>query len=502
EVSSSQTFIGFASGRYVFFSLDAFLAGARSATDAGLYLQLVPVQGNTVNSVGTQTITQKEPAIFIQDQWQPTPNLTLEFGVRWEEQDQPGPRTPPNEVFFAPFIGQTVTNEFGTFEFPSDGTIPDDDSIQPRFALAWTPDAKSVVRASYGRYMARLPALMLASSRSTNGSIGGNVRPDQVPGLPPPTWPNIIPGSFTSGQQTLFRPEIFIFDKNFELPKTTSISLSYEREVRPNWAVLVKGNYAETEHLFRMFNQNTPFFGCPWSTGIDGDNGVACNSASGAEALHTVESTARSEYTGITLGINKRYSNNYQFQVYYTNSEDMSDDDNERDPFTYRYARADSLGQEWSYSDRHSRHRVNAWLSWQAPKGIDVNVRYSYRSAQPLSVDASGNPIGFLEDRIEANQPFSGYCFFLKAPECFDAPVTRRNLGKKDNKLNVWDLRVSKDFQVGNFTIQPAIDIFNVFDEANFLRPEVGGLDFNFDGTLRTGAGDPQEIQLGVRLFW
>jgi hypothetical protein len=504
EVGSSQTFIGFASGRYVFFSLDAFLAGSRSATDAGLYLQLVPVQGNTVNSVGTQTITQKEPAIFIQDQWQPTANLTLEFGVRWEQQDQPGPRTPPNEVFFADFIGQTVTNEFGTFEFPSDGTIPDDDSIQPRVALAWSPDAKSVVRASAGLYMARLPALMLASSRSTNGSIGGNVRPDQVPGLPPPVWPDIVPPEFTSGLDALFRPEIFLFDKDFELPKTTSLSLSYEREIRPNWALLLKGNYAETDHLFRMFNQNTPYFGCPWSTGLGatGNNGVACAGSDGAEALHTVESTARSEYTAVTVGLNKRYSNNYQFQIYYTNSEDMSDDDNERDPFNYRYARADSLDKEWSYSDRHSRHRVNAWLSWQAPKGIDVNVRYSYRSAQPLSVNAAGEPIGFLADRIEANQPFSGYCFFTYSPECFDAPVTQRNLGKKDNKLNVWDLRVSKDFEMGKYTIQPAIDIFNVFDEANFLRPEVGGLDFNFDGTLRTGAGDPQEIQLGVRVFW
>jgi hypothetical protein len=504
EVSSSQTFIGFASGRYVFFNLDAFLAGARSATEAGLYLQLVPVQGNTVESVGTQTITQKEPAIFIQDQWQPTPNLTLEFGVRWEQQDQPGPRTPPEEVYFADFIGQTVTNEFGTFEFPSDGTIPDDDSIQPRLALAWTPDAKSVLRASAGLYMARLPALMLASSRSTNGSIGGNVRPDQVPGLPPPVWPDIVPPEFTSGLDALFRPEVFVFDRDFELPKTTSFSLSYEREIRPDWAVLVKGNYAESDHLFRMFNQNTPFFGCPWSTGLgpDGNNGFACAGADGAEALHTVESTARSEYTAVTLGLNKRWSNNYQFQIYYTNSEDMSDDDNERDPFNYRYARADSLDAEWSYSDRHSRHRVNAWLSWQAPKGINVNVRYSYRSAQPLSVDANGNPIGFLADRIEANQPFSGYCFFTYAPECFDAPVTRRNVGKKDNKLNVWDLRISKDFQVGRYTIEPAIDIFNVFDEANFLRPEVGGLDFNFDGTLRTGAGDPQEIQLGVRVFW
>jgi hypothetical protein len=504
EVGSSQTFIGFAGGRYVFFSLDAFLAGSRSASDAGLYLQLVPVRGNTVNSVGTQTLTHKEPAIFIQDQWQPTSNLTVEIGVRWEEQDQPEVRTPPSEVFFAPFIGQTVTNEFGSFEFPSDGTIPDDDSIQPRLGIAWTPKGgKSVVRLTAGRYMARLPALMLASTRSTNGSIGGNVRPDQIPGLPPPTWPDIIPPEFTSGLDALFRPEIFVTDKNFELPKTTSAAISYEREVRPNWAVLLKANYAKTDHLFRMFNQNTPFFGCPWSTGIGpaGNNGVACNSASGAEALHTLTSTAHSKYYGGTIGINKRYSNNYQFQAYYTNSLDRSDDDNERDPFNYRYARADTLDKEWAVSDRHQRHRVNAWLTYNAPWGLDINVRYSYRSAQPLSVNAEGEPIGFLEDRINADQPFSGYCFFTHAPECFDAPVTRRNQGKKNNKVNVWDLRLSKDFKMGNYTVQPIIDIFNVFDEPNFLRPEVTGLDFNFDGTLRTGAGDPREIQVGVRVM-
>jgi hypothetical protein len=502
EVGSSQTFIGFAGGRYVFFTLESFFEG--SAENAGLYLQLVPVQGNTVNSVGTQTLTQKEPALFIQDQWQPSANLTIEYGVRWEEQDQPGVRTPPEEVFFAPFIGQTVTNEFGSFEFPSDGTIPDDDSLQPRLGISWAPDDRSVVRFNAGYYMARLPALMLASTRSTNGSIGGNVRPDQVPGLPPPTWPNIIPPQFTSGLDTLFRPEIFVTHRDFELPKTSAAAISYEREVAPNWAVLGKVNYANTSHLFRMFSSNDPFLGCPWLTGLgpDGNNGVACNTASGNEALHTLRSDARSKYWGTTVGLNKRWSNNYQFQIYYTNSLDRSDDDNERDPFTYRYARADTLDAEWSVSDRHQRDRINAWLSWEAPKGIDVNVRYTYRDAQPVSVTADGEPLGFIEDRIEADQPFSGYCFFLVAPECFDAPVTQRNNGKKDNKLNVWDLRISKDFQVGNTTVQPILDVFNVADSANFLRPAVTSLDFNFDGTLRSGAGDPREIQLGVRVLW
>jgi outer membrane receptor protein involved in Fe transport len=484
EVNSSQTFIGFAGGRYVFGFEDSFIS---SQEPVFLYLQLVPVQGHTVESVGTQTITQKEPAIFIQDQWQPTGNLTLEFGLRWEKQDQPDVRTPPDEVFFAPFIGQTVTNEFGSHEFPSDGTIPDDDSIQPRFGLAWSPDAKSVVRANAGYYMARLPALMLASTRSTNGSIGGNARPDQIPGLDEGiTWPDIIPPEFTSNLDFLFFPEIFIFDKDFQLPKTTSAAISYEREIKPNWAVLVKANYAKTEHLFRMFQTNDPIFGCPWSTGLEpgGTNGIDCTPPGFAAGLHTVRSDARSKYYGVTIGLNKRWSNNYQFQIYYTNSLDRSDDDNERDPFTYRYARGDTLDKEYSESDRHQRNRLNAWLGWHGPWGIDLNVRYTYRDAQPGSITASGEPAATPADRINP-----------------DGSVTRRNMGEKDNELNVLDLRLSKDIRLGSWTLQPILDIFNLFNEPNFLRPQVTALSFNFDGTLRSGAGDPREIQLGVRLL-
>ena len=49
-----------------------------------------------------------------------------------------------------------------------------------------------------------------------------------------------------------------------------------------------------------------------------------------------VDSSAKSLYDGVTIGLNKRWSNNFQFQANYTLSWDHSDDDNERDPFTYR----------------------------------------------------------------------------------------------------------------------------------------------------------------------
>ena len=58
---------------------------------------------------------------------------------------------------------------------------------------------------------------------------------------------------------------------------------------------------------------------------------------------------------------------------------------------------------------------------------------------------------------------------------------------------------MSKDFDFGGYTVQPIFEIFNLTDADNFLIPETAGLLFNFDGTVRSGAGEPRKFQLGVR---
>ena len=130
RVESVQTFIGFANGRYIFSSLDGFLNfveqgngyvecadGSTSTTGACpdgtditgpvlLYLQQSGVGGLTVEEAGTQGIPQHELALFVQDSWQPSNKLTLNYGLRWEAQIQPDVLTDPDEVFFADFIGK------------------------------------------------------------------------------------------------------------------------------------------------------------------------------------------------------------------------------------------------------------------------------------------------------------------------------------------------------------------------------------------------------------
>jgi hypothetical protein len=484
EVTSSQTFIGFANGRFVFLTTSDFINYVNSGGTTGgvlLYLQQAGVNGNTVEQAGTQDIEQKEPAVYVQDQWRARDNLTIDYGLRWEGLDNPDVRTPPNQVFFAPFIGRTVTTAAGPQTFPSNGEIPDDWSMwQPRLGISWVPDEahKSVVRFTAGVFNARLPALNLASTRSTNGSVGVTLfRNSDLAAIlgPPPPYTRLID---TSGI-TVFLPDVFVYDEDWQTPRTTAVSFSYEREVLPETAALLKLNYAKTDHITRFTNRNDPLLGSPWSSGLPPGG------ANGINTLTTVESSAKSRFRGVTLGLDKRMSNNYAYQVYYTWSQDKSDDDNERDPFTFTYASIRHLDREYNWSNRDQRHRINALGLFRLPGSLDLNMRYAYRSAQPKSITRTGADAASPQDRINP-----------------DGSIVLRNSGRKDNIFSALDLRLSRDFTMNRFTLEPVVEVFNVLDRANFLRPETTNLAFNFDGTVRSGAGDPRIIQVGLKILF
>jgi outer membrane receptor protein involved in Fe transport len=220
RTEASQVFRGFANGRFIFSSTDGFLnytrnpnyvecsngtssqngtcpAGTTVTGPVLLYLQQAGVGGLQAEQAGTQTIQQNEYAVYVQDKWRPLPYLTISMGLRWEALIQPDPITPPDQVFYAGFIGKTSQGQ----AFPSDGTIPSDKSMwQPRLGITWDPtkDGKTVVRLNAGLYHARSPGLVLASTRSTNGSLGQSIfRNSELTGIlgPVPAYPNLIPQS-------------------------------------------------------------------------------------------------------------------------------------------------------------------------------------------------------------------------------------------------------------------------------------------------------------------
>jgi carboxypeptidase family protein/TonB-dependent receptor-like protein len=501
RVDSVQTFVGFANGRYIFSSTDGFLNylknpkyvecsdGSSSQTGVCppgtsitgpvlLFLQQAGVGGLTAEQAGTQSIVQKEPAVFLQDTWQPRANLTIQYGLRWEAEIEPDPITPASQVFYAGLIGKTVNGQ----TFPSNGKIPSDNAMwQPRLGISWDPrqNGKTVVRGNAGIFYARVPGLVLASSRSTNGSLGQTLFRNSAltPFLGPvPAYPNLIPASQVGSPD---HPDVFVFDRNFENPRTMAVGLGVEQELAPGLAGVLKFNYAKGEHQTRFVNRNDPLLGSPWSSGLgpDGKNGVG--------VLTTVESTGRSQYNGWTIGLNKLGGQVLEFQAYYTYSKDKSNDDNERDPFTFRYAKVTDLAAEWGYSDRDQRHRFNGWVLWHAPQKLEVNLRYTYRSSQPKSITLTGADANTPQDRINP-----------------DGSVTERNLGRKHNLFSSIDLRISRLFHVGGLEIEGILDAFNLANSKNLRSPEVTNLIFNFDGTVQSGTGDPRQVQLGVRVRW
>jgi hypothetical protein len=301
---------------------------------------------------------------------------------------------------------------------------------------------------------------------------------------PVPAYPNLLP---QSSVEIPDHPDIYIFDKNFKNPKTTSFSIGVDRAITEDLAVSLKGNYADTTQLTRYINTNDPLLGGNWSTGLPDASGGNTN---GVTTLWTAESTAKSRYWGVTIGLQKKWSDNYQFQVYYTYSEDKSDDDNERDPFKLYYARVTDLGAEYGYSDRDQSDRFNGIFLWKAPLDINVNVRYSYRSPQPMSLKCDGTPsqtpfVAGPSDRI-----------------CEDGTIVQRNTGRKDNKYSSLDFSVSRPFPVGGMVIEPILEVFNLFNSKNLRIPETGNLIFNFDGTVQSGLGEPRQAQLAVRVTW
>jgi hypothetical protein len=503
RTSTTQVFIGFANGRMAFTSVHGFenfvTQGSHyiecsdgssgvypgftcpgSATITGpvsLYLQQSGVGTNTVEQAGTQTLTANELAVFLQDTWRPSAELTLNYGLRWEAQIEPDPITPPSQVFFSPWIDSTVTNAKGRFTFPSDGTIPSDKKMwQPRLGIAWDPhaDGRQVIRLSAGLNYARIPALNLASVRSTNGSLGQTLfgSSGTVGFLPPPAFDSLLP--LSTG--TPFQPTVYVVDRNFQNPRTLNLTVGYERQLAGDLAAFVSYHHARTDHLTRFINRNDPVFGSPFGSG-----------PTAIGTLFTVESSARSRYNGVTVGLRRVFDPNLQFDVNYTLSFDKSDDDNERDPFTFRYAQVDSLNKEYNWSDRDQRHRVNGWVLTKVA-GFYLNNRVSYYSAQPASETCVGNqPSG-----IRATSPSQRVCA--------DGHVLLRNTIRKDNAYFSWDIRIARPFPAGpRGQVEAMIEIFNVTNADNFKDPAAGTNYLNFDGTIRSGLGDPRQLQAGLR---
>jgi hypothetical protein len=503
---NDQVFRGFFTGRYIFDSVTGFLRYASPAAAGGfgpstvscsggvfvtapatcpagstatggpllLYLQAAGLDGPATDAAGASSITNEEFSLFVQDQWQPRPNLTVNYGLRWDAQLMP--ETVPGE-----------TTAYGAFlndpSFPSDGTIPDQWTMfQPRGGVAWDVhgDGTSVLRASAGIYSARQNMLSQVGSVTTNGiqqqtlvsgtfaaGFGGT-----------PTWPGVLPVAAVPPGQFPPGTGVRVFHRDYKNPRVYSYNAAYEQQLVTDLAAYIDLTWTEGTNLSRFLNYNRS------------GQAICCDLGAGTGNTHTYSSSpwgpqlgevmvanslGESRYRGMTLGLRKRFSNGYQLEGNYVLAKDEDNDSNERDPFTDRSFNFFDLEKDWALSDRDIRHKLNLF-GYFAVRGFQLNGRLQARSAQPIT----------------------------PSPRSLNGEDRGRNTERKDNAFFSFDWRLGRPFGLngGRIQVVPIVEMFNTFNSDNNINPLSTPALFDFAGFLRAGVGDPRQVQLAVKVIF
>jgi hypothetical protein len=469
-----------------FFNNEADLLAGRWAQ----YQQQVGLGGLTVFEAGKADFRQKETSLFAQDQWFVNPHFTVSLGVRWEKQDNPDD----------PILNPDQVNPNGSFALT--GQSPDDSGISPRLGVSWSPNDKTAVRLSIGRFWSRTPALLMAQPFTSNALRGARfavfaTRNSSGAVIGPPTglapgWgaafnPNAIQPISDAQVSGLSGFEVFFIGKDFENPYTDRVTLGLDREVFTSTSAGIDFTYAEGKQLEYLRNINRR------RDGTTSVNGTPHYSSTRPFPFYNrvLEYTAgaESKYWGVTGRINRRMVDNFSYSAQVTYSKDKDNDSNERNFAGIQCEDYQDLDQCWGYAVRDQRWKGSVSAVWRTPWwGVGLSGAFRYLTGRPYTASV-GQDLN-NDGESATDRPTIG-------GEHFD----RGSFRQPD--FYSLDLRVSKEFQLGPGALSVAADCFNCSDASNkFVTNFTWGTgqtpnaSFGLENGISTS---PRTIQLSLR---
>jgi outer membrane receptor protein involved in Fe transport len=323
-------FPGNFSGLYSFANLQSF----------GCSLQGIPLDGSNpacpLNSgnqlreafAGTGTtgptthpdITQT--GFFAQDDWKLLSNLTVNVGLRYDVQKS---AKPPVENPVATAAG-ILTNQLNT----------DKNNFAPRLGLAWDPfkSGKVVVRGGYGLFYGVTPSIMVGTAHSNNGvnvqTITFTVA--QMPAYPANICgaPSAQPNCAAPAGGLVGKPTIYVFQPNYQQPRVQQASFGADVQVAPQTVISIGYLFAKGDNLQRTRDIN---LGTPVSAVVNDQNSnphpylqyPAVRPNAAFNQIFQFESSAHSNYNGLTLQVNRRFAQHFSAQGAYTWSHAIDD---------------------------------------------------------------------------------------------------------------------------------------------------------------------------------
>jgi hypothetical protein len=495
----------------------------------------------TGNMPGTDTqrnMRQNYIALFAQDEWRPSNNLTLNYGLRYdlvtvpyELKDRVAGLLSFDDLESGP-QGVTAGSDF--FKNPSKR------NFAPRLGVAWNPfgDQRTSVKGGAGLFYQPLTTSYYRGTTFRVYPYFAGVDIRTVPTFGPAIQQLLELGTGLAVQK---RSEFI--DYNTRQPYAAQFHLSVQHEI-------VKGIVGEVGYIGSR-GYHLPFYSDPNAAPVrfdaaDGHWHVIPGATLPYPSwgrIRTRTNVARSWYNGLTSSVNRRFANGLLFQGSYTygNSRDTwsggliggSDFENGAGSATNYLHPENELGPS-SFDVRHTFvfnavyqlpfGRTLGGAARQFAQGWQVGVVANYASGIPFTPligfdharDLSSDPNpqkpdwapGFNADNAIIGSPdnwFDSKAFVLPPAGAY-GNVERNSLRGPD--LKMIDLSIFKNTAVGKQTLQFRIEIFNLFNRANFATPNVVAL-FNTDGTRIPSATQitrtvtsSRQVQFGLKFVF
>jgi len=330
-------------GTYTFSSLDqyrAVLNGERVDPNDPTSALVRPTQF-TINQGDPQlNFSQYQAAWFVQDDWRIKPTLTLSLGLRHEFQSN----------------------------------VSDKNNFAPRLGLAWSPfkDRKTTIRLGGGIFYSRLTDNLFENTLRYNGVAQQSIV------IRNPVWLDPFASDPTvSSTRTVIRT----LDPALKTPYTINLMGSVERQLPGGWVSSVTYNYTKGLHQFRTRNINAPL----------AETGLRPDPTQGN--IYQIESSAKSEYQGVTFGLQRRFGKMFQVFSNYTYSHTNSDADGALSLPANNY----DLRSEWGPAFTDRRHVAFIGGSVTLPKGFRLAPFITASSGSPFNITTGTDSNGDTE---------------------------------------------------------------------------------------------------------
>jgi hypothetical protein len=432
-------FPGALQGVYTFGSLNAFTRGAYSQFQ---------------QAFGPESQFQSNPnlGLFAQDEWRPRSDLTVNAGARYDLQWLPEP------------------------------IQLDANNVSPRLGVAFAPGSgQTVIRASGGVYFDRIPLRATSNALQRDGTRYKTavLSPAQTGA---PSWPAVLP-AFPEGVLV----SITNINAAIEDGYSEQAGVQIERAVASAVSVQAGYNYLRGHKIILSHNVNVPTLTAAHAALL----GVANLGRPNSEwaNISQYDSLGDSWFHGLTVAVGTRPAAWGRARVSYTLSRALDDAGNAF--FQTPQIQNDILADKGP-SDNDQRHRIvvsgslgdgSSSAVRRALAGFQIGYVVSYASGAPFNIvtGTDNNNDTTVNDR--------------------PAGMTR-NSGRLSATAAV-DVRLLRSFQLTRQQrLEVMLEAFNVLNHVNVLN--VNNTYGNGTAPLPsfgqpTAAGDPRQIQLGVR---